>query len=215
MPVLDGPRLGPVAGGRPRQLVIILHGFDANGNAVFWLAHEWSRVLPHAAFVAPFAPGSTLFGGRHWFPLKVRSASERWNGVNMSAPELRAFIETELARHGLPESACALAGFSQGAYMALHVGLRWPRPFAGIAAYSGLLAGEEYLQAEIRSRPPVLLIHGDLDGVIPVQYMHQARDTLARCNVRVEWHVAHGLNHAIDRTGAAIGGRFLKSMLPA
>lgn len=215
MPTLDGPRLGPIAGGRPRQIVILLHGFGANGDAVFWLAKEWARALPHAVFVAPYAPGMTLFGGRHWFPLTVRSAAERWNGVNTSAPDLRSFIESELARYGLAERHCALAGFSQGAYMGLHVALRWPRPFAGVAAYSGLLAGEQYLQGEIRSRPPVLLIHGDLDIAIPVQAMYQARDTLLKCGVAVEWHVAHGLGHAIDRQGAEIGGRFLKSVLNA
>lgn len=118
-------------------------------------------------------------------------------------------------RWQLPESACAIAGFSQGAEVALHVGLRWPRRFSGLVGYSGLLAGAEHLERQIRSRPPVLLIHGDLDNVIPVEAMFTARDTLKRCGVPVEAHVAQGLGHSIDRQGAAIGGRFLKSVLPS
>lgn len=212
---LDGPRLGPLAGGRPRQLVIILHGYGANGNSVFWLAHEWARALPHAVFVAPYAPDTTLFGARQWFPLTIRTAIERWRGVNYATPSLTAFIASELDALKLTESACALTGFSQGAEMALHVGLRWPRRFAGLVGYSGLLAGEEYLQAEIRARPPVLLVHGDRDQVIPVQALHYARDMLRKCGVKVEWHVAQGLGHKIDTQGAAIGGRFLKSVFPA
>lgn len=213
--MLDGPRLGPVAGGSPRQVVIILHGFAADGNAVFWLAREWSRALPHAAFVAPMAPQFTLLGSRQWFPLRVRNAQERWSGVNHCAPVIEKFIEAEMVRWQLPESACAIAGFSQGAEVALHVGLRWPRRFAGLVGYSGLLAGAEHLERQIRSRPPVLLIHGDLDNVIPVEAMFTARDTLKRCGVPVEAHVAQGLGHSIDRQGAAIGGRFLKSVLPS
>lgn len=211
---LEGPRLEPAPGARPKHLIIILHGFAANGHAVVWLAHAWRIVLPDAAFVAPYAPEMTLLGARQWFPLSVRSSIERWKGVNHGAPALRAYIAAELARYRLPESACVLAGFSQGAEMALHVGLRWPRPFAGIIGYSGLLAGEGYIQSEIKSRPPVLLIHGDRDNVIPVQALHNARHMLTRCGVQVEWHVAHGLGHKIDTQGVAIGARFLQSVLP-
>jgi phospholipase/carboxylesterase len=196
-------------------LVILLHGFCATGNAVFWLAKEWSAALPNAVFVAPFAPDkATLMGSRQWFPLSVRNAEERWKGVNYGAPVLRDFINAELRRYNLTEASCALAGFSQGAEMALHVGLRWPKPFAGLLAYSGMVPGVQHLSSEIRSRPPVLLIHGNLDGVIPIAAFYKTRNALVQEHVDVISHVAYGLGHQIDRQGAQIGTRFLKSVLP-
>jgi phospholipase/carboxylesterase len=195
--------------------VIVLHGFCATGDAVFWLAKEWSEALPHAAFVAPFAPDkNVLWGSRQWFPLTTHNPEERWKGVNYGAPALRDFIAEEMRRYGLTEASCALAGFSQGAEMALHVGLRWPRPFAGLLAYSGVMPGAQHLREQIRSRPPVLLIHGDLDNVIPIAAFYRTRDALKEAGVRVEPHVAHGLGHKIDRQGARIGAHFLKAVLP-
>jgi phospholipase/carboxylesterase len=214
MAQLTGARLPPLAAGSPKSLVIILHGYGANGQTMSWLAEYWRTRLPSAAFRLPDAPGFRLMGGRQWFPLNVRTGIERWRGVNRTAPLLDGYIQEELQAVGLSESDCVLAGFSQGAEMALHVGLRWKRRLAGLISYSGLLAGEESLAAEIRSRPPVLLIHGDQDTTIPVQALYFARDTLKFRGVPVEWHVLHGLGHRVDRQGAAFGARFLSALLP-
>src|SRR5205823_8095247 len=112
--------------------------------------------------------------GRQWFPLTFRNPEERWVGVNQAAPMLNRFLDAELARRKLPPSALALVGFSQGTMMAHHVGLRRAVAPAAIVGYSGMLvfaseAAPEALAAEIRSRPPVLLIHGDRDDLIPPQ----------------------------------------------
>ncbi len=211
---LNGPRLAPASGGRAKQLVVFLHGYGADGNDLIGLGRHWAGLLPDAAFVSPHAPepcAMNPFGGRQWFALTFRDPSERWRGVQKAGPVLNAFLDAELAAHGLGDDALALVGFSQGTMMALHVGLRRARPPAGIVGYSGMLAGVEHLPGQISARPPVLLIHGDADEVIPVEAMVQARQSLAALEVPVEWHVRPGLGHGIDPEGLEMGGRFLRN----
>jgi phospholipase/carboxylesterase len=153
--------------------------------------------------------------GRQWFELTFRSPGERWRGVNRAAPALEAFLDAELARHGLPPESLALVGFSQGTMMALHVGLRRMKTPAAIVGYSGLYVSPEgpdgpaRAQAEIRSRPPVLLVHGGLDDLIPAQALFVSANILAAAEVPVEWHLSPNIGHGIDAEGLRHGGAFL------
>ncbi len=212
---LDGPRLAPRSGAA-QQLVVFLHGFGADGNDLIEIGRAWQPLLPHAAFVSPHAPEPCGLApvGRQWFALTFRDPNERWVGVNQAAPVLENFIDAELARHRLPASALALVGFSQGTMMALHVGLRRAVPPAAIVGYSGLLvlppdSGPESVAPEIKSRPPVLLVHGDQDELIPPQALFAATQGLAALGVPVQWHLSAGIGHGIDPDGLRHGGEFL------
>src|SRR5665648_331655 len=114
MSLLDGPRLAPAAGGAPRQLVVFLHGYGADGNDLNGLGREWAKLLPHAAFVSPNAPEPCGMAptGRQWFNLTFREAGELVSGVRHAAPALEAFLDAELKRHDLSPHALALVGFS-------------------------------------------------------------------------------------------------------
>jgi phospholipase/carboxylesterase len=212
---LDGPRLSPRSGA-PRQLVVFLHGYGADGNDLIEIGRAWQQLLPQAAFVSPHAPepcGQAPVG-RQWFALTFRDPNERWVGANKAAPLLERFLDAELARQQLPPSALALVGFSQGTMMALHVGLRRAAPPAAIVGYSGLLVlppdgSPETLAADVRSRPPVLLVHGDQDELIPVEALFQGSQALAAVGVPVEWHLSAGIGHGIDPEGLRHGGEFL------
>ncbi len=211
---LDGPQLAPSAGGAPQQLVIFLHGYGADGNDLIELGREWARALPHAAFVSPHAPEALpggFFGGRQWFGLETRSEHEWEEGVRRAQPALEAFIVAEAARQKLPLGAVALVGFSQGTMMALQTGLRLSEAPAAIVGFSGHLAGATRLPAEIKCMPPVLLINGSSDDVIPVEAIHHARTALAAAGVPVEWHVRPGLGHGIDPEGLKAAGQFLRT----
>ena len=212
---LDGPRLAPRSGSA-RQLVVFLHGYGADGNDLIDIGRVWQQFLPQAAFVSPHAPEpcSQAPVGRQWFALTFRDPNERWVGVNKAAPVLERFIDAELIRHNLPPAALALVGFSQGTMMALHVGLRRSAPPAAIVGYSGLLVlppdgNLEKVAAEIKSRPPVLLVHGDQDELIPPQALFQSAQGLAALGVSVEWHLSAGIGHGIDPEGLRHGGEFL------
>jgi phospholipase/carboxylesterase len=214
---LNGPRLEPRAGGAARQLVVFLHGYGADGNDLIEIGRAWQGLLPQAAFVSPHAPEpcGQAPTGRQWFNLTFRDPNERWIGVNKAAPVLEHFLDAELARRNLPASALALVGFSQGTMLALHVGLRRTATPLAIVGYSGLLVippdlKPETLAAEIKSRPPVLLVHGGSDDLIPPQAMFQASSGLASIGIGVEWHLSEGVAHGIDQEGLRHGGEFLK-----
>jgi phospholipase/carboxylesterase len=212
---LDGPRLEPRSGAA-RHLVVFLHGYGADGNDLIDIGRAWQPFLPDTAFVSPHAPHpcGQAPTGREWFPLTFRDPNERWTGVNAAAPVLDAFLDAELKRRGLPDSALALVGFSQGTMMALHVGLRRAASPAAIVGYSGMLVVPEDVDpdtftAAIRSRPPVLLVHGDQDQLIPVQALMHAAQGLAALEIPAEWHVSAGVGHGIDQEGLRQGGEFI------
>ncbi len=221
MAELDGPRLEPRSG-NAKQLVVFLHGYGADGTDLIDIGRAWQGLLPNAAFVSPHAPHpcGQAPGGREWFPLTFRDSNERWIGVNAAAPVLEAFLDSELKRRNLPPQALALVGFSQGTMMSLHVGLRRQVAPAAIVGYSGMLVVPESVNsdafaAEIRSRPPVLLIHGDQDQLIPVQAIFHAAQGLAALELPVQWHISNGIGHGIDQEGLRHGGEFLACQLAA
>jgi phospholipase/carboxylesterase len=213
--MLDGPRLEPQRG-PARQLVVFLHGYGADGNDLIEIGKAWQGMMPQAAFVSPHAPrpcGQAPMG-REWFPLTFRDPDERWDGVSAAAPELEAFLDAELARRQLGPAALALVGFSQGTMMALHVGLRRAVAPLAIVGYSGMLVLQndtdlDGYKPQVRARPPVLLIHGDADDLIPAQALFHATQGLAALEVPVEWHISAGTGHGIDPEGLRQGGEFL------
>lgn len=211
MPDLDGPRLAPKSG-LPDMIVFLLHGYGADGHDLIDLAPLWAQAAPRALFVAPHAPFPCEAGpyGRQWFSLAERNDASRLAGARMARPILEAFIAAECARAGLPESAILLMGFSQGAMMTLHTGLRRATAPLGLMAYSGLLVGAETMADEIACRPDTLLVHGEADPVVPVQGSQQAEAVLRRLDVPVESLYRPGLGHGLDDAGLTAGGLFLQ-----
>jgi phospholipase/carboxylesterase len=212
---IDGPRLEPRSG-QARHLVVFLHGYGADGNDLIDIGRAWQPMLPDAAFVSPHAPEpcGQAPTGRQWFPLTMRSPNERWDGVNKAGPVIDRFLDAELTRRNLPPSALALVGFSQGTMMALHVGLRRTVAPAAIVGYSGIFvlpdkAEPQAIAVEIKSKPPVLLVHGDQDELIPPQALFQGAQDLAALEVPIEWHISPGVGHGIDQEGLRHGGAFL------
>lgn len=214
--MIDGPRLPPASGGPPKSLVVFIHGYGADGNDLIGLGREWAAALPDTAFVSPHAPEpcAEAPGGRQWFPLTMRDPQEFARGVASARPALDVFLDAELKRHGLTESAVALVGFSQGTMMALHVGPQRHHQLAGILGYSGLLADPAALKSAAKQKPPVLLIHGDADELIPVAAIFSAAQGLAAAEIPVEWHISRGVPHGIGPDGLELGLRFLQRILP-
>jgi len=225
---IDGPRLTPLKT-PARKLVVLIHGYGADGDDLIELGAQWRQILPDAAFAAPHAPGRIpgfppgMAGGRQWFALDsydpdmlrrdpqhtaaIYATMQR--AAMQAAPALDQFLEAELRRYGLGPADLALVGFSQGTMMALHVGLRRDPAPAAILGYSGALLGGAGLEGQIRSRPPILLIHGDADEIVPIEAMHAALNTLNEAGCPARFHVCRGLGHGIDGQGLSLGGAFL------
>jgi phospholipase/carboxylesterase len=202
---LSGPTLAPVRG-PATHLVVLVHGYGADGQDLLGLANHWQGLLPTVAFAAPNAPtrvpGSP---GYQWFPISRIDPHEMQKGVEVAGPQLDEYLDGELARLNLPPENLALVGFSQGTMLSLHVGLRRKVRPAAIVGFSGLLAAPPP-DADI---PPILLTHGDSDQVIPPQAMFLAATQLGAAGARLQWHLARGMGHGIDPEGLGIAGHFL------
>ncbi|MEZ5932921.1 MAG: alpha/beta fold hydrolase [Alphaproteobacteria bacterium] len=211
MSMLSGPSAAPAAGGPPRQLVVLLHGVGADGADLITLSQAMARDLPHARFIAPNGPEPCDMApmGYQWFSLSDRNPARMLEGIKRSAPLIDAFLDAELARDGLGDHQLALLGFSQGTMMSLYVAPRRAKAMAGVLGFSGALMGAETLASEAVSRPPILLIHGDADQVVPVQALHGAVAGLQAADIPVQWSVRPGLPHGIDPEGIAAGAAFL------
>ena len=204
---LTGPTLPP-AKGPATHLVVLVHGYGADGNDLIGLAQHWRELLPTVAFAAPNAPTRVpgAPSGYQWFPISRIDPHEMKKGVELAAPELDTYLDMELKRLGLPPDRLALAGFSQGTMLSLHTGLRRIVPPAAIVGFSGLLPGAPPPLAEF---PPILLTHGDSDQVIPPQALFMAATQLGAAGAGVQWHLAPGMGHGIDPEGLMIAGQFL------
>lgn len=202
------------ASGAARLLVVLCHGVGANGQDLIGLAEPWAAVLPDVAFIAPDAPEPCDMApfGRQWFSLQDRTPSVLEAGARRATPLLLATVEAELARLGLPAGAVALMGFSQGAMMVLHAGLRRPVPPAAILAYSGALLDSPALDAEITGKPPVLLVHGEADEVVPFARGPAAEAALRRRGITVTTSWRKGVGHWVDEGGLQAGAAMLAGL---
>ena len=211
---LTGLRWGPASKGTARQLVVLCHGVGADSHDLIDLAPTWSRALPDALFVAPDAPepydGAPT--GRQWFSLQDRTPAVLDAGARRAAPHLLAYVDAELARAGLPPDAVAMMGFSQGATMVLHAGLRRPTAPRGILAYSGALLDASGLAAEVTGHSPVLLVHGEQDEVVPFSRAGASEAALTRLGIPAQTLWCPALGHGIDEAGLSAGALFLQRL---
>lgn len=209
-PPLSGPALAPESGA-PDRLVVLLHGYGANGEDLIGLGAHWRSVLAQAMFVAPNAPHQCAInpGGFEWFDLSEPDLNRVPSLAAAARPPLNRFLQAIWEQTGLKPADTVLAGFSQGAMMALEVGLRLATPVSGIIGFSAALPGTATIGEEIASRPPVCLVHGDADEVVPYAYGRAARKRLEELGVEVEFHTSPGAGHMIAEDGLAAATSFL------
>ncbi|SPH18365.1 Carboxylesterase 2 [Defluviimonas aquaemixtae] len=206
--------------GKARSLVMFLHGYGADGADLLGLADSLGPHLPDTVFIAPDAPEPCAGNpfGRQWFPipwLDGSSEAEATSGITQAADDLSAFLDATLAEEAMTPSQLVVFGFSQGTMMALHVLPRRPAPVAGIVAFSGRLVAPERLAAEAVSKPPVLLVHGDQDPMVPFEDMGFAGRALTDAGFETYGHVMKGTGHGIAPDGLSVALAFLKERLPA
>jgi len=203
---LTGPSLAPLKG-PATHLVVLVHGYGSDGDDLIGLAPHWQQAMPGAHFIAPHAPDRVPgSAGYQWFPIARIDPSEMHRGVESAGPTLDQFLDSELERLQLPSEKLILVGFSQGAMLSLHLGLRRPIPPAAIVGLSGLLTAPPPPRAD---GPPIFLAHGDADQVVPPQAMLTAAVMLGAAGRAVQWHMAHGVGHGVDPETMAQAGQFL------
>ena len=208
---IDGPSCEPVSGMKPKQIVIFCHGLGSDGSDLIGLASYFSKTLPDAIFFSPNAPFPFDLApiGHQWFSLENSSPASRIKGVRSAAPILDKFIDEKIELFELTEKQVALVGFSQGAMLALHVSLRRASQLAGVIGYSGALVGEDLLRTEVVSRPPILLVHGDMDNIVPPDSLQHTVAALQGAGIQVNSEMRPGLGHSLDDRGIMLGMDFL------
>jgi phospholipase/carboxylesterase len=208
---VNGASLKPRSGEPPKKIVLLLHGFGSSGTDMIALAPAWQEALPETLFLAPHAPQrcGMMGAGYQWWGLSGFAPSVLAAGAASAAPAIDAFIDRKLTQYGLTEADLALVGFSQGTMMALQIGLRRPRAVAAVVGYSGMLAGSAGLEQDSFPKPPVLLIHGTADPVVPVAALHMSESQLKHLGVNVTTHLSYGVAHNVDPLGLRLGRDFV------
>ena len=191
----------------------MLHGIGASGDDLFPLAGVFAEALPDTAFHAPDAPSpySDAPFGRQWY--ERNPAGGRADGVREVEPVVNAFIDELLDGYGLDASRCVLMGFSQGSIVSIHTAPRRSAGLAGVVAFSGAMITGDTLEAELRSKPPFLLVHGTDDPVLPPSGTEEAAAHLAEAGVPASVHLLPGLAHGIDERGLAMATEFMRQVL--
>lgn len=212
MILIDGPRIAP-RGGRAKKLVILFHGYGSNGADLAGLAQAWAPAFPDVAWASPDAPDPVpgAPGGFQWFPISRLDPAAMESGTRAAHPTAEHFINSELKRWELGPEDLALVGFSQGTMMALHCALRRETAPAAVLGFSGALAGPERLSEEMTAKPPILLIHGDQDDVLPAGFTLQAAQGLCAAGHGAEFHISAGIPHSIGQDGLQLGADFLEA----
>jgi phospholipase/carboxylesterase len=211
--IAEGAKIAALSCGKPAYLVVLLHGPGSDGEAIIDQALNWAPTMPKADFVAAEAPFPCVPGGRQWFDTTDPSPAGFNGALEATAPLLDAFLDDMLAQRRLPDSRLALVRFSHGAMLALHVGLRRPRQMAAIVAFSGALYDKETLANEIRSKPAVLMIHGEADSIVPFSAMTATKELLEAQGVPVKSMRRPGLAHEMDDDGVIAAGDFLSALV--
>ena len=214
MTTLSGPMLAPFSGGKPRQIVVLLHGYGSDGSDLIALASHWQRLLPDALFVSPNGPEVARGNpaGYQWFALDLDRVESRAAGLPMARPVVVEFLKALWAQTGLSARDTLLVGFSQGAMMALHVGTSLDEPLMGVIAFSGAFVPPEGFYDGSKARPPVCLVHGDMDSVVDPALSAEAAEALRKAGFEVSYHVDHGVGHGISPDGLAFASAFIEGV---
>lgn len=217
MAILTGPRKDAISG-NSKGLVIILHGYGADGNDLIGVAEPLSEYLPDVTFLAPNAPDRCTNNpmGYQWFPIPWLDGSSEeaaLDGIKNASQILNQYIDEVIDLEGISSDKIVLLGFSQGTMMSLEVGPRRAEQVAGIVGFSGRLVRQEEFASEIVSRPPVLLVHGDMDDVVPPSSMPEAAEVLEKNGFKVFTHVSNGMAHGIAPDGLGLALQFIRQVL--
>jgi phospholipase/carboxylesterase len=205
--------------GETRSIVVFLHGYGANGADLLGLADPLAEHLPDTMFVAPDAPEMVagMPNGYQWFPIPWidgSSEEESMRGMDQAVEDLNAFLDALMVDEDVLPEQVVLFGFSQGTMMALHVAPRREDQIAGIVAFSGRLLSPETLAEEAVVKPPILLVHGDVDDVVPPESLPQAAEALEAAGWQdVYAHIMKGTGHGIAPDGLSVALAFMRDKL--
>lgn len=206
------------ASGRATTAVIFVHGYGANGADLLGLSDVLAEHLPDTVFYAPDAPEKIPAApmGFQWFPIPYLDGSSELaaeEGLERAKADLNAFIDRVMIDHDFEPEQVLLFGFSQGTMLSLHVAPRRDEELAGVVGFSGRLLQPDLIEDEATVKPPVILIHGDQDPVVPFNSLPEAANTMVAAGFEVYAHVMKGTEHGIAPDGLSVAVAFMREKL--
>ena len=213
--ILDTTSLFPLSKNKPRQVIVLCHGYGGDGKDISTLAINWQRFLPDAIFLAPNAPEICTINpqGYQWFDLTSEKEEVILEKSLVAEEKLSTFLDQVLDDLQLKSTNLALVGFSQGSMMSIQVALKKKKQINCIIGYSGKVINQKHLSGNINSKPKIFLMHGVNDTIVPVTHLLEAKEYLARHGMKIKTKMFKDCEHKIPVEGTSLGLEFLKKNL--
>ena len=213
--ILDVTSVTPLSKNKPRQGVILCHGYGGDGKDISSLAINWQRFLPDAIFLCPNAPEVCTVNpqGYQWFDLTSEKEEVILEKSLMAEEKLNTFLDQVFDNFQLEPANLALVGFSQGCMMSIQVGLKKKEQINCIIGYSGKVINQKHLSNNINSKPKIFLMHGANDTIVPPTHLLEAKEYLNKCGLKIKIKLFKNCDHKIPVEGSSLGLGFLKKNL--
>ena len=207
--------LDPLSGGKPKNAVILCHGYGGDGKDISLLASYWRTYLPDTLFVCPDAPEKCTVSttGFQWFDLMDQTKDQILVKSLVAELKLNTLIDEVIKNNNLTSEKVSLVGFSQGCMISLQTGIKRKNKINSIIGYSGKIIDTNHLQNNINSRPNIILMHGDKDEIVPVSFLLESKEFFNKNNYKVESKIFINCEHRIPTEGSSLGLEFLKKNL--
>ena len=213
--ILDVTSIPPLSKNKPRQAIVLCHGYGGDGKDISVLAINWQRFLPDAIFLCPNAPEvcSVNPQGYQWFDLTIEKEEVILEKSLIAEEKLNTFLDQVFDNLQLESNNLALVGFSQGCMMSIQVGLKRKKQINCLIGYSGKVINQKHLANNINSKPKIFLMHGANDTIVSPTYLLEAKEYLTKHGINAKIKMFKNCEHRIPVEGSSLGLEFLKKNL--
>ena len=213
--ILDVTSIPPLSKNKPRQVIVLCHGYGGDGKDISTLAINWQRFIPDAIFLCPNAPEVCTVNprGYQWFDLTSEKEEIILEKSLLAEEKLSTFLDQVFDNHQLEPNNLALVGFSQGCMISIQTGLKKKEQINCIVGYSGKVINQKHLSDNINSKPKIFLMHGTNDIVVPPTYLLEAKEYLNKNGLKIRTKLFKNCEHKIPIEGSSLGLEFLKKNL--
>ncbi len=207
--------LEPLSKGKPKNAVILCHGYGGDGKDISILASYWRAYLPDTIFLCPDAPEkcAASSSGYQWFDLIDQTPEQILSKSLIAEMKLNKLIDEIKEKNNLPAEKIIIGGFSQGCMISLQTGLKREDKINSIIGYSGKIVNIDHLSKNIISRPNIILMHGDIDQIVTIDSFLEAKDFFNKNNYIIESQIFKNCEHRIPIEGSSLGLQFIKKHL--
>ena len=212
---LDVTSVPPLSKNKPRQVIVLCHGYGGDGKNISTLAINWQRFLPDAIFLCPNAPEVCTDNpqGYQWFDMASEKEETMFEKSLAAEEKLNTFLDQVINNFQLESSNLALVGFSQGCMMSIQAGLKRKEQINCIIGYSGKVINQKHLLENINSKPKIFLMHGANDTIVSPTHLLEAKEYLKKCGLKIKTKIFKNCEHNIHVEGTSLGLAFLKKNL--